>query len=104
MPAPAAQCLQAVVAVRQAVVAVRPADSVPVGLVPRSAAGPSPEQAHGSAPAALPVLFVRVPVRAPVSPAVQVLRFAQSEFPGLHPGGVTDSAPLMQPPVAGAAP
>lgn len=29
------------------------------------------------------------------SPAVQVLRFAQSEFPGLHPGGVTDSAPLM---------
>jgi len=29
------------------------------------------------------------------SPAVQVLRWAQSEFPGLRPGGVTDSAPLM---------
>ena len=34
------------------------------------------------------------------SPAVQVLRFAQSEFPGIHPGGVTDSAPLMRPPAA----
>ncbi|MDJ0608143.1 MAG: nitrous oxide reductase family maturation protein NosD [Kiloniellales bacterium] len=32
------------------------------------------------------------------SPAVQVLRWAQSEFPALHPGGVTDSAPLMAPP------
>ena len=32
------------------------------------------------------------------SPAVQVLRWAQESFPGLHPGGVTDSAPLMQPP------
>jgi len=32
------------------------------------------------------------------SPSVQVLKWAQSEFPGLHPGGVTDSAPLMQPP------
>ena len=32
------------------------------------------------------------------SPAVQVLRFAQSEFPGLHPGGVADSAPLMRAP------
>lgn len=31
------------------------------------------------------------------SPAVQVLRWAQAEFPGLHPGGVTDSAPLMTP-------
>lgn len=30
------------------------------------------------------------------SPAVQVLRWAQSEFPALHPGGVTDSAPLMR--------
>ena len=30
------------------------------------------------------------------SPAVQVLRWAQSEFPALHPGGVTDSAPLME--------
>ena len=29
------------------------------------------------------------------SPAVQVLRWAQSEFPSLHPGGVSDSAPLM---------
>jgi nitrous oxidase accessory protein len=29
------------------------------------------------------------------SPAVQVLRWAQSEFPALHPGGVSDSAPLM---------
>jgi nitrous oxidase accessory protein len=29
------------------------------------------------------------------SPAMQVLRWAQSEFPTLHPGGVTDSAPLM---------
>lgn len=33
------------------------------------------------------------------SPAVQVLKWAQSEFPGLHPGGVTDSYPLMKPPV-----
>ena len=30
------------------------------------------------------------------SPAVQVLRWAQSEFPTLHPGGVIDSAPLMR--------
>lgn len=29
------------------------------------------------------------------SPAVQVLRWAQAEFPALHPGGITDSAPLM---------
>jgi len=29
------------------------------------------------------------------SPAMQVLRWAQSEFPSLHPGGVSDSAPLM---------
>ncbi len=33
------------------------------------------------------------------SPAIQVLRWAQSAFPNLHPGGVTDSAPLMKPPV-----
>jgi nitrous oxidase accessory protein len=33
------------------------------------------------------------------SPAVQTLRFAQSQFPALHPGGVIDSAPLMVPPV-----
>lgn len=32
------------------------------------------------------------------SPAVQILKWAQSEFPGIHPGGVTDSAPLMLPP------
>lgn len=32
------------------------------------------------------------------SPAVQILKWAQSEFPGLHPGGVTDSYPLMNPP------
>lgn len=32
------------------------------------------------------------------SPSVQVLKWAQSEFPGLHPGGVTDSVPLMRPP------
>ncbi len=30
------------------------------------------------------------------SPAVQLLRWAQSEFPALHPGGVRDSAPLME--------
>lgn len=32
------------------------------------------------------------------SPAVQVLRWAQAAFPAIHPGGVIDSAPLMQPP------
>lgn len=32
------------------------------------------------------------------SPAVQVLKWAQGEFPGIHPGGVTDSVPLMKPP------
>ena len=31
------------------------------------------------------------------SPSVQVLKWAQSEFPGLHPGGITDSSPLMRP-------
>lgn len=31
------------------------------------------------------------------SPSVQVLKWAQAEFPGLHPGGVTDSHPMMQP-------
>jgi nitrous oxidase accessory protein len=31
------------------------------------------------------------------SPAIQVLRWAQAEFPAIHPGGVIDSAPLMQP-------
>ncbi|RLA58455.1 MAG: hypothetical protein DRR04_10875, partial [Gammaproteobacteria bacterium] len=29
------------------------------------------------------------------SAAMQVLRWAQSEFPSLHPGGVRDSSPLM---------
>jgi len=29
------------------------------------------------------------------SPSVQLIKWAQSEFPGLHPGGVTDSVPLM---------
>ena len=37
------------------------------------------------------------------SPAVQILRWAQAEFPALHPGGVTDSAPLMSPAGAGLA-
>ncbi|MBT7756220.1 MAG: nitrous oxide reductase family maturation protein NosD, partial [Rhodospirillaceae bacterium] len=32
------------------------------------------------------------------SPAMQILRFAQSRFPALLPGGVMDSAPLMTPP------
>jgi nitrous oxidase accessory protein len=32
------------------------------------------------------------------SPALQVLRWAQAEFPALHPGGVMDSAPLMRAP------
>ena len=31
------------------------------------------------------------------SPVLQVLRWSQSQFPGLHPGGVTDSAPMMAP-------
>ena len=31
------------------------------------------------------------------SPAVQILRFAQSRFPAVLPGGVIDSAPLMFP-------
>ncbi len=32
------------------------------------------------------------------SPATQVVRWAQSAFPAIHPGGVIDSAPLMEPP------
>ncbi len=32
------------------------------------------------------------------SPAVQVVRWAQAQFPALYPGGVVDSAPLMAPP------
>jgi nitrous oxidase accessory protein len=31
------------------------------------------------------------------SPVLQILKWAQSEFPALHPGGVTDSHPLMHP-------
>lgn len=31
------------------------------------------------------------------SPALQILRWAQAELPALHPGGVSDSFPLMQP-------
>ena len=38
------------------------------------------------------------------SPALQLLRLAETLFPGLHPGGVVDSAPLMQPPPAPRAP
>ncbi|MHA1598997.1 MAG: nitrous oxide reductase family maturation protein NosD [Alphaproteobacteria bacterium] len=34
------------------------------------------------------------------SPSMQVLRWAQSVFPALHPGGVIDSAPLMYSPVS----
>jgi nitrous oxidase accessory protein len=33
------------------------------------------------------------------TPAMQLLRWSQSEFPAVYPGGVVDSAPLMQPPV-----
>lgn len=32
------------------------------------------------------------------SPATQVIKWAQAQFPAIHPGGVIDSAPLMQPP------
>lgn len=35
------------------------------------------------------------------SPAMHLLRVAQSQFPGLHPGGVTDSYPLIAPPKVG---
>jgi len=31
------------------------------------------------------------------SPVLQLLRWSQSQFPGLHPGGVTDSVPMMTP-------
>lgn len=37
------------------------------------------------------------------SPAVSTLRWAQAQFPALHPGGVIDSAPLMTPPQIAAA-
>ena len=32
------------------------------------------------------------------SPVMESLRFAQSRFPALYPGGVVDSAPLIDPP------
>ena len=32
------------------------------------------------------------------SPAVQVLRWAQAQFPALYPGGVVDTHPLISPP------
>lgn len=32
------------------------------------------------------------------SPAVQVVRWAQAQFPAIYPGGIVDSAPLMTPP------
>jgi len=35
------------------------------------------------------------------SPAVQMIRWAQSRFPGLLPGGVIDTHPLMSPAGAG---
>ena len=34
------------------------------------------------------------------SPVMQLLRWVQSEFPTLHPGGVRDSASLMLPPLS----
>ena len=37
------------------------------------------------------------------SSVLQILQWAQSEFPALHPGGVRDSHPLMQPVDTGAA-
>lgn len=38
------------------------------------------------------------------SPAVQIIRWAQAQFPALLPGGVVDSHPLMAPPPAAPAP
>ncbi|MDE3028730.1 MAG: nitrous oxide reductase family maturation protein NosD, partial [Paracoccaceae bacterium] len=35
------------------------------------------------------------------APAMQLIRWSQSRFPGLMPGGVVDSAPLMSPKGAG---
>jgi nitrous oxide maturation protein nosD len=34
------------------------------------------------------------------SPAAQLLKYAQQQFPAIHPGGVVDSYPLMNPPAA----
>ncbi|MEX0347744.1 MAG: NosD domain-containing protein, partial [Rhizobiaceae bacterium] len=36
------------------------------------------------------------------SPAIQLVRWAQREFPSMLPGGVIDSAPLMNPPASNA--
>ncbi|CTQ53605.1 nitrous oxide reductase family maturation protein NosD [Roseibium album] len=36
------------------------------------------------------------------SPAVQLLRWTQSQFPALMPGGIVDNAPLMHPPARSA--
>jgi nitrous oxidase accessory protein len=38
------------------------------------------------------------------SPTFHLLKWAQSEFPALHPGGVQDSWPLMSPGNSGAIP
>jgi len=38
------------------------------------------------------------------SPAVQVVRWAQAQFPAISPGGVVDGAPLMRPPAPGLPP
>jgi nitrous oxidase accessory protein len=32
------------------------------------------------------------------SPSMKVVRWAQAQFPAIHPGGVVDTAPLMLPP------
>lgn len=37
------------------------------------------------------------------TPAMELLRWAQAEFPAVYPGGVVDSSPLMRPSVAGPA-
>ena len=37
------------------------------------------------------------------SPTVDLIRWAQARFPAIQPGGVVDSAPLMQPPAGDAA-
>lgn len=34
------------------------------------------------------------------SPATQVIKWAQAQFPAIRPGGIVDSAPLMQPPAS----
>ena len=45
------------------------------------------------------VLWTAPPAKVLInSPAVQVLRWAQAQFPALYPGGVVDSRPLIAPP------